>query len=578
MSRKTVDLRPDRRKLKTNFDGYKLSLDPVPVLKYEVPIPERVATSDKQFSYLHAQLFGLYNHLVRDPWHPCTAYYIDNTWTVQKIEYCTDTGKMKPVQAVLKLAKNSAGDRYPMSLIFVSDKLCLIGDGCGRLMVTETGDRGRHEEFKARYNGNPIDGLTEGFILRDARLDTVGEESVISCVLVSIQQGDEQHFETVANWVNLKNSETGWKVDSNKVIKSRGAFTYCGIEPGSKAILIASDYPVDFLSNIIRVEEEKRAKEAALTETSNGTSKEDTETMEKDITHYSWAQTEDDVTINFNKREGCSRQDYTVQVTKSNIVVKCRAEVLLNGDLFNEIDTDSTTWTVQNNFLQILLIKASPINWPYLVLGAPVESLQTQAGTATDFTEPNPVRNIQDQMEECDFGEFGEDRENYIYRLIWEDESISNYVYLGSTPPLFEVTTQPGFPNAVALKHDVDACIWTQKSCTPITDWTMHHEDTIDAFSYVQASKQQKKFTSCAPDASYVVICEPERHVFIYKKAYEGAANLRNRNGQQVNIGQQKLVALDNVGEVIGISVEKDVTMLLTATSYLVCLQLSIEE
>lgn len=40
------------------------------------------------------------------------------------------------------------------------------------------------------------------------------------------------------------------------------------------------------------------------------------------------------------------------------------------------------------------------------------------------------------------------------------------------------------------------------------TDWMISHESTIDAFSYVLASRQQKKFVGCAPNANYVVICE----------------------------------------------------------------------
>lgn len=182
-------------------------------------------------------------------------------------------------------------------------------------------------------------------------------------------------------------------------------------------------------------------------------------------------------------------------------------------------------------------------------------------------------------MEECDFDINELDKENYLSRLVWSSEEISHKVYLGTSAPLFEVNLHPGLPNAVALKHDVDACIWLQThNSTKSSDWTMSHETTIDAFSYVLASKQQKKFVGCSPNASYVVICEPERHVFIYKQTYDGAGNLRNRTtGTPVNIGQQKLVTLENTGEVIGMAVENDVTLLLTS-QFIICIQLKIEE
>lgn len=38
MSPKAVELRPDRKKLRTNFDGYKLSLDPIPVSESKTAI------------------------------------------------------------------------------------------------------------------------------------------------------------------------------------------------------------------------------------------------------------------------------------------------------------------------------------------------------------------------------------------------------------------------------------------------------------------------------------------------------------------------------------------------------------
>lgn len=182
-------------------------------------------------------------------------------------------------------------------------------------------------------------------------------------------------------------------------------------------------------------------------------------------------------------------------------------------------------------------------------------------------------------MEECDFDVNELDKENYLSRLVWSSDTISHKVYLGTSAPLFEVNLRPGLPNALALKHDVDACIWLQThNSTKSTDWQMSHETTIDAFSYVLASKQQKKFVGCAPNANYVVICEPERHVFIYKQTYDGAGNLRNRTtGTPVNIGQQKLVTLENTGEVIGMSVENDVTLLLTS-QFIICIQLKIEE
>lgn len=102
----------------------------------------------------------------------------------------------------------------------------------------------------------------------------------------------------------------------------------------------------------------------------------------------------------------------------------------------------------------------------------------------------------------------------------------------------------------------------------------MKHEGTLNAIGYVQASKQQKKFIQCSPDMSYAIICEPQRHIFYYKETYDTAGGLKNRsNGTKANIGQQKLITLDETDEVLGILCENDATILLTQKQIL-CLQL----
>lgn len=138
---------------------------------------------------------------------------------------------------------------------------------------------------------------------------------------------------------------------------------------------------------------------------------------------------------------------------------------------------------------------------------------------------------------------------------------------------------RPGFPKALAIRNDVDCCCWLQNHVQPSNDdWNLKHEGTLHAFGYVQASKKDRKYLSCSPDMNIAVISESVRHLFIYKKSYSSAPGLRKRIGPQLQIGQQKLVALDGShGEILGLHVENEVIMLLTENSIL-CLQLSEEE
>lgn len=142
---------------------------------------------------------------------------------------------------------------------------------------------------------------------------------------------------------------------------------------------------------------------------------------------------------------------------------------------------------------------------------------------------------------------------------------------------LFTLSLRANNPSAFAIRSDVDAIIWlpTQASLSDEIDVNMKHEGTLNAFGYVQASKQQKKFMQCSPDFSYSIICEPQRHIFIYKATYGNATGLKNRcSSVKVSIGQQKLVTLDESNEVLGILCENDATILLTQ-KHILCLQVN---
>lgn len=147
---------------------------------------------------------------------------------------------------------------------------------------------------------------------------------------------------------------------------------------------------------------------------------------------------------------------------------------------------------------------------------------------------------------------------------------------------MFTLPLRAGQPPAFALRSDVDVCVWLphirpslDQSVNARSDFQLRHEGTLNAFGYIQASKQQKKYIQSAPDFSYSIVCETHRHIFIYKGAYESASGLKNRNSaQKISIGQQKLVTMEESDEeIVGLICENEVTMLLTQR-HIVCLQI----
>lgn len=143
---------------------------------------------------------------------------------------------------------------------------------------------------------------------------------------------------------------------------------------------------------------------------------------------------------------------------------------------------------------------------------------------------------------------------------------------------MFTLAIRPGYPLAFGIRSDVDTCIWLpyiQTGTENESILNIKHEGTLNAFGYIQASKTQKKFMQCSPDMNYSIICEPHRHIFLYKSTYATAAGLKNRNSStKVSIGQQKLITMDASDEVLGVVCQNETAMLLTQ-KHILCLQVT---
>lgn len=44
---------------------------------------DSVSLTDEQFSYHHAKLFGVFNHIVYDPWCQSSIYLVDEDWNIR---------------------------------------------------------------------------------------------------------------------------------------------------------------------------------------------------------------------------------------------------------------------------------------------------------------------------------------------------------------------------------------------------------------------------------------------------------------------------------------------------------------
>lgn len=326
-----------------NFDGYKLSLEPVPVLKTLLSVtPRRCYTSDDQYSFLHAKLFSQHNLLVKDPWQSHSFYFLDDSWTVQNIKYDTTSGRIQPIRAVFKLLRgNTSNGDYNPTFCFISEKYCVLSDGCGTLRLVDTGDRYRGEEWKGIFADQLLEPNVR-FILQDARLEFRNANREVHCLLLSVQSNSEendQKFEAVIDWVILQKAESGntWSKVNSKQLRSASLPDYCALEPKCKSILLTTDRKWKFTSDSEQPIAEQQPDQPA----------ENIKTAEiKNSINFTWTQTDEDVIIHFSIPRESNKGDVKVVCAGTKIQVLHICDSLLDAELYDRVDSDLTTWNL----------------------------------------------------------------------------------------------------------------------------------------------------------------------------------------------------------------------------------------
>ena len=106
----------------------------------------------------------------------------------------------------------------------------------------------------------------------------------------------------------------------------------------------------------------------------------------------------------------------------------------------------------------------------------------------------------------------------------------------------------------------MDGLVW-QPEISEVSEETksvklaLKHVESFAALGYVQASKQQRKFTICSSDMSYAAIIDRIRHLYIYRQPSDIAegCELRNRaTGQRVKtVAKQQVITLQDTSEEI---------------------------
>ena len=358
--------------------------------------------------------------------------------------------------------------------------------------------------------------------------------------------------------------------------------------------MVCTDKPFqpvfDSTTGNIETEETTTGSAGALTSAEASSSSTAQNDDDKDPPPFYWLQDVEDIVLWVFLPDGLSAKSKEIKVTLKprELTVNFRGQTLFGGPLWNVLDSGSLTWTLNKGKVEINVSKANQglvwqrfllsgvddhksdgeeVNNPKMVdtIQASYDEKKAQQKAAEVIVEQSdpdamPAFNP-NQLEACDALP---DSASFAYVVEGSENKTVLRASLEGNQVLFDLrhsgtsTEASGAPVALCLRHDVDGLVWTpewtEKEGKVVTKMT--HVGTFSALGYVQASKEQRKFSVAAPDLSFAAIVDRSRHVYIYRQpaAISSECDLRNRkSGQKVTqIAKQQVVTLENHDEIVG--------------------------
>ncbi|VDD81851.1 unnamed protein product [Mesocestoides corti] len=256
---------------------------------------------------------------------------------------------------------------------------------------------------------------------------------------------------------------------------------------------------------------------------------------------------------------------------------------LCNARLFAPIRPSNTMWTYdrETNCIDITLVKEEAGTWPRLFaepdeemrLGVRYDDESLPAVTTNAPDEPMQSCFNVEQLEDVDMVQEADDEEAVMQRIDGESlktvlkaEMIGHQkLYVALTSPVESSVNQPS--QLLCTRYDVDGLVWAPQPDNQEHPWV--HVATLQAFGYVLASKQNRRFVASPPlDVSqfshvpFVAVTDMSRHVYIYwqpNPTKDSLTELRHRqlNNEELGSGVvhtswQQVVSLPDAEEVIG--------------------------
>lgn len=358
MSVQTLEIKPNRLLMDSNFDGYKLSLEEQKMCRKPLEVPvDKTFLNSSQYGLLHAKLFGLHNHLFGDQFDNFSSvYFVDRQFNIRKT-YVDNVSEelVDPVTvfSIPKAREQKTGD-YNVTLRFASAEYAVVSDGMGTMYILATKDKKDDDEFENLFSGKVLSNEEQGFIISDALYKESSKEMHV--LLLHIQEDQVDRFVTIIHWLTFRQVENSkaWGQVALRQLKTRGEVQYLHLERHCEHIYVVSETTLSFVLNSehpIQIDDERAP-----------------QTTQK---VYQWSQTLEDITVKVPLQENAEKDLVQVTCEPTKIDITYNAESLLSGDLEGHIDSSLLTWTLGNDkVLEIVLSKTEGgVFWKELITG-----------------------------------------------------------------------------------------------------------------------------------------------------------------------------------------------------------------
>ncbi|CAI4221562.1 unnamed protein product [Auanema sp. JU1783] len=538
-----VELSVNSSLLNPNFDGYKLSLDSLPIYDSILEFPVvQYRTSDEQFSLHHTKIVANAPSLFYNSFHSnedqSVFFVVGADNAVYHTIFSVSRKKWTPPTKVITFQREESSLSYPASIFFCSKTMAIISNGLGALSFYHLENEGNSWKEVHSFRDSDIG----NFYTVDCRL----KDDKIHILLQFVMHKDNIQEETAANYVNrfvtLEFEANGFDILNKHEFWTKG--------------IVESATFDESCDNIVVLSSDKPMCKGQSHSTLKSVNKDDVLPSESTKPLYIWSEKNDEVTVVIHLEEKVKKEDVKFNITESQLSLGVGETVLLAGQLGGPVRTNDSLWTLdEGNILEITLTKLiSTTKWSYLIAGDTrgkfeldpellsnaEELLQKFTSESMSLGESGANMNFNnDQLEECDH------TDEQFFSVYWyspRDEfaikqcDVTGNQFLFATQPYSNESTR------FCLRYDVDGVLLTGDKSK------LDHIATFNALGYVQASKSLRRWTGCSPDYSYAVIAEGSNHVFFYWQMDQVSSDLRNRKTQQKisSVAKQQVISLRN--------------------------------